>query len=725
MHQGLYSRAARGFCGVLLWSFAGAWVGVRAQEGQPEAGPAVEPAARPGMVRVKAGDHSVDSVAAWKPDARLTPRPPELWQWYMHGVMDVFGAPSCWEDLLSAEQQSEASLDTQVLLQGNPFRASTMPSLRVEAGQVLVTGKPLIPADRMGGLMGKTVRVFVWMAGQDTGQGRYLWDAVPRADALLTDSTGRVVSVWPGLMATRGTFPWHCFYRDVPIPDPRRISASVVPADVGDGHQRARGLYLRLSNPATGTVWFSTPSWEQVGPAATFAVADLQDPVTGSMAPNPRFDELPVHLASPSVRCRGISPAFAWTFLSGAAGGAAAVPNVVTKAGLGQYLDTVARQDPHHLVHGVARLPEWLHAGAVFKCLPEGDADLMGFLSGRMLAAQDAETGFWGYEKAPRSLAVTAAVVERMFGGSAFRRADRPAAPQPWLVCGEAALPRPDAIVRCVLALQGNAGRDQTAKGGWPAAALTCADPAITALDTACSLAATADAVFLLRRCSEGQPAPLQARCERAVREAVEHVWRACLLPSGLWKQSSRDLVPTTGGAMARLVEMSPLLEFRQSTQLSPPAVPESVTVTDGAVRVAWAGREKDAVSLRLYLLPEGVPVEQLGDQYLAGVVSRSAGDVRAMDPLLAVLAMRAQARLQWGEAGFEDWPYTAAKLAALPSPLPTAAEGQPLALMLPIGKRVRLYACTANLYGETSRPVEIPIKGQAEPAPAAVTPAE
>jgi len=681
----------------------------------------VEP---PAPVRTQVGTYTVESSGPWTTAERLRPRPPELWQVFMHGVIDHFAKPAAWDDLLSKEQPAETWLDKDWLLQGNPFRSSTVPSLKLGPGQVLVTGKPLVPAERLRDLPGKTVRVFVWMSGKDTGQGRYLWDAVPRADVLLTDGTGKVVSSWQGLMATRGTFPWRCYYRDITLPDPARPVAELVTTDVGDGLARTRGVYLRLTNPASGTAWFSTPSWEVVGLANTYAPGDLQDPFTGSMAPNPWYDELPVHLASPSVRYRGTDPAYAWAFLGGRARGAANVADVTTKAGLEAYLKMVAANDPHHLVHGMARLPEWLHAGLVFKCLPPTEPDLLAFLGERVRAGQDAQTGFWGYAQAPQSMAATAAIVERAFGGSAFKRADKTATVQAWLTCGEAPLANTEAIAKTVLGLQATADEAKRTKGGWTGTAMTSADTALVAMDRNCSLAATADAVFLLRRCAEGQSPALQTRCERAVREAVEHVWATCLQPSGLWKQSEGDLAPTMGGVMARLIEASPLLEFRVSPQIRAPQVPEAVTPADGVVRIAWTAPGEEAVSLRLYVAPEGVTADKLGDQYLAGVLCKADGeDVRVLDPMVTVLAMRRQGRLQWGPAGFDEGGYTAAKLKGLPDPLPTTMKGEPLAVALPRDKAVALYACAANAYGEVSRPVVIAIKSAGK-APEATAPA-
>jgi hypothetical protein len=682
------------------------------------------PAAPAAPARVQAGAYTVENRGPWTAQARLVDRPPELWAAYMHGVVDLFARPSSWEELLTERQPAETWLDKAAPLQGTPCRSCPMPALRLTANQELVTGKALIPAAQLRELAGKTVRVFIWMSAQDSGQERYLWTAVPRLDVLLTNAAGRVITTAPGLMATRGTFPWHCYYRDVLIPDLARQLAS----DAGmllpdrDKMTRAGGLYLRATNPASGTAWFSTPAWELVGAANTYALADLQDPTTGSVAPNPRYDELPVHLSSPQVCYRGVGPAYPWSFLAGSGQDPAKVPNVLAKEGLEAYIAGPARRDPHHLIMGLTRLPEWYHAGTAFACLPSADADWLAAVGTRMVAAQDAESGFWGYEKEPRSLAVTAAVVQRMFGGDAFSRADRPLTPQPWLACGDIALPNPERIFKTVLALQSSVGEKRRDKGGWSAMATNFASPEQIAADVSCSLAASADAIFLLRRAAEGQAPALGARRDRALREAIGQVWAACLLPSGLWKQSSRDLGPTTGGVMARLIEVSPLLEFRTDPAAAQPRLPEQVTANQGLVKIEAPAPSAEAVALRVYMAPADVAPEALSDQYLAGIIQRSDGDVRTMDPLAAVLTIRQQARAQWGAGGFEEYGYSAWKLGQIPATLPITLKGQPLSLVLPKDRKVLLYACNVNAYGETSRPVAIRVK-VIEKAPEATTP--
>ena len=677
-----------------------------------EAAPAAPaaPPAQPVPSKVQAGTYVVEGQGPWTAVDRLTARPPELWVAYMHGVIDLFATPASWEELLAEGQPTDTWLDKATPLKGNPYRSSSMPSLRLTANQELVTGKALISAARLRELAGKTVRVFVWMSAADCGQGLYLWNAVPRLDLILTNAAGHVVTAVPGVMATRGTFPWHCYYREALIPELATQLESDSGTALPDGLTRAGGLYLRAVNPASGTAWFSTPSWEVVDATTTYALADLQDPATGSTAPSARYDELPVHLCSPQVCYRNAAPSYEWAFLVGASQGATGVPNVLAKEGLEAYL-TVARRDPHHLIQGLARLPEWYHTGTVFKCLPATEPDWLALLGSRMVAAQDADSGFWGYEKEPRSLAVTAAVVQRMFGGDAFKRADRPLSPQPWLACGELPLPNPERIVKTVLSLQGTVGDKRHIKGGWSAVATNYASAEQIAAEASCSLAASADAVFLLRRGAEGLPPALQLRRDRAVREAIEHAWAACLLPSGLWKQSSRDAAPTVGGVMARLIEASPLLEFRTLPALELPRLAEEVTADQGLVKIECPTPTPEAVAVRLYLAPAEVTPEKLTDQYLAGIIQISDGDVRTMDPLAAVLTMRRQARVLWGVGGFEEYGYSTWKLSQLPATLPISLKGQPVTIALPKDGKVLLYACNVNAYGETSRPLSIRVK--------------
>ncbi len=704
-------RALRGSAAAA--AMAALLTGLSAQEPAAGVAPAVTPQ------RVQVGAWTLESRGPWTAQDRLTARPPELWVTYMHGVVDFFARPVPWEDLLAESQPAETWLDPSAVVANNPFRNSPMPALRLQAGQEIVSGKPLVNAEQLAEHAGKTLRIFVWMCAKDSGQGQYLWNAAPRLDVLLTHTSGALLSSFTGPMASRGTFPWHCYYRDVPIPPAQarlvEEAASVLP----DGLTRARGLYVRAVNPASGTAWFSTLSWEVVDASTALAPADRQDPRTGSLAPNPAVDELPVHLASGKVLHRGLEPAAPWAFLQGPQGGAGRVPDLLSAEGLKAYIEGVARHDPHHLLQGVARLPEWYHSGAAFGCLPPHPERWIEDLGRQMLAAQDSETGLWGYAQAPRSMAATAVIVERMFGGWSFRRADRASDPQPWLSCGEVALPNPESIARTVLSQQ-SAAAGSRGKGAWSIIAGHYATPLQLSADTSCSLAATADAVFLLRRVGEKVSGALRARCDRAVQEGLEQAWRACVLPSGLWLQTSLDAGPSTGGILARLLEASPWLEFRTNPQIGLPGVPDQITAGKASFTVPWREPTPDAIAVRLYIAPAGTAGTALGDQYLAGVIQASDGDVRTMDPLLAALTLRRVARARWGQAGFEDFPYTAWKLGLIREDLPVSLEGAPLELPLPKDPGAAIFACAVNAAGETSRPLPISlVRPQGAPAAA------
>ena len=79
---------------------------------------------------------------------------------------------------------------------------------------------------------------------------------------------------------------------------------------------------------------------------------------------------------------------------------------------------------------------------------------------------------------------------QRLFGGSAYRRSDRALTPQPWLACGDVALPNPDRIVKTVLAQQTTVDDKRRGKGGWGVLATHYASAEQLSLDPSCSLAA-------------------------------------------------------------------------------------------------------------------------------------------------------------------------------------------------------------------------------------------
>ncbi|MBN2452138.1 MAG: hypothetical protein JXR77_17260 [Lentisphaeria bacterium] len=698
-------------CGALVllvsaWSWAQA-PAAPAEAAQPEGVAKGED----GMLRVQVGEYTVEGRCPWLRADRFADRSVDVWQWYMHGIVDSFATPLSWEQLLSEGQLEGDWLDGDVLLRGCPYRASLMPSLRLDAGEGLLCGKALLGEDSLGELAGKTVRVFVWLSAEDTGQGGSLWSSAPRMDVFLVGLAGIAAFPYRGAMATRGSFPWHCYYRDVELPAAGDLTEDAYSEVLKDGIKRSRGLYLRLENPVSGRAWFSVPSWEVVEKGTEATAERIQDPITGSAAPHSRLDELPVHLCSAKVMHHGLVPGYAWQFLAGARGGAPNVPPVLTREGFDTYLAGVARQDAHHMLNGLARLPEWYHAGTRFGLLPEHDEGWLAHVAEAMQAAQDAETGYWGTLAFPRSMAMTAAVVERMFGADAIVRSDREAVKLPWLSCGAAGIPRADAIVESVLRMQVTLPDSRRSKGAWSRVAGNGVREQDLALDSACSLAATADAVYLLRRCAASMPPATRTRIDRAVREAMAHVWQSCLQPNGLWKQVETDPGPRDAGSMGRLLDASPLLEHRVNPVVPPPEIAEIPPVRKGRIVIRWLKPADAAVALRVYVAPVGTDPGSLREDSLAAIIQKSDGDVRTMDPVAAALAMRKAARDPWGTTwsagtgGYTEW-----KLGLLPRRLPIALDSGPVTLTLAKPRESHVFVCSVNGYGELSRAVPVPI---------------
>jgi hypothetical protein len=638
--------------------------------------------------------------------------------------------PIPWENLLGEKQPPLKWLEAAAVID-LPVKVSPIPALRLEGGASILTGKPLLGSEQLSALCGKTIRVFVWMRGEGVGEGDNLWSAAPSIQLLRYGMEGSVLDRYDFGARTRGTFPWHCYSLDLHVPElleRESVSAAetkkaeavesaeaeteegAAAEDKGEGGKkdgeeadeaekdetkpaeeptsekqgpaavaavyRTTGLYVHLANPSSGTAWFSTISWCEVDEDGTYSLAERQDPVSGSLAPNPRFDELPLHF----VFGKPLQPAaYRWNFLRGDKGGAAGVPDITSNDGFTNYYRTVACTDFGHMINAVSLLADWYSFGLTFKTLPPLEAGWIENVGQVVLEGQNEKNGFWGYSDVPASMALTAVFVERLFGAKGIPRSDRDAIDRPWLSFDGAPLPRAAAIIDTVLAMQRPLADDRREKGAWDRLAFDFKTSGEPDDGTTCSLPVTSNAVSLLRRALPYAPASYQTKVDRAVRSALRYVFDHNVESDGLWRQLDTDRRPSSSAYMFRLLEASPWLERRTAMSLLPPElVPPQAK--GGVFAFSWQKPDSQSVSARVYAVPKGTGSDKVNESHLLAVLQKDGTGFHTMDPLLAMRLMRRAAESRWGETGGEGaTPYIDWKLGLLPKTIAASTNGQPV----------------------------------------------
>lgn len=656
----------------------------------------------------------VRNLGTWLPHNRKTERPPGLWQFYMHGVADHFAAHIGWRDLFGGGQRPGQWLDPSAAGIKNPFKESPVPALKLGPGTSFAPAKP-VPI-KLGLYAGQTLRFFVWVRGENAGLPDDCWYGPPGMDVILSNASGEPIHESVSRIKTQGTFPWHCYYCDVAIPagpvggsPAAGAEGDAAAGDSGASAGVATGVSVRFTNPGRGTAWFSTLSWEPVGPGNTYTDNEKQDPLTGSLAFNTRFDELPYHLRW------GRGTAYQWQFFVGDRSLVSGQPyNLTTVAGVRQYFEQRASKDPQHLVHGIAPLADWYHVGNQLLLLPAFEENWASGVAEVVLSGQDAATGFWGAGMFPRSMAVTWHIVNGLFGEVRIPRTDREDVQTPWLSLDGAKLPHVGRIIDTVLDMQVTYEvNGQRVKAGWSLDCYHFLDKRLRGkrAENRCSLVTTSNAVGLLRMLCRSAGRGDQNRVEDAIKQALRYVLDHCVTPEGLWKQNDTDKVVTTSQFLPQLIDRSPFLERRVSAVLGGPLVSASAVV-NGECTLTWESPSEEHASVRIYAVPEDTHLAEMNEAHLVGCIQRVGTTLTQMDPLIVVEAFRQASWMRWqlqwdclGPSAYTQW-----KLSLLQRPLPISVNAQPLRVRIVDASSKAVYVTGVNWYGEESRPERVNI---------------
>ncbi len=692
------------------------------------------------------GKDRVDNV--WVPEGRgqLLPAPDaSFWRCFMHGQTDVFTRIVPWQTVLAPEQvqllDSAGTVDTK-------FKKSTLPSLRIAGVANVVPAKPLIGLEQLEKLRGRMIRVFVWIKGKDTGAGAALWHSAPTVSLHLKDANDKLVHESTGIFRTRGTFPWFCYYVDMPIyvalkttPDVVEAAAATeTPAEApednlgsfadllknddggnGDPEQTddfqvalpaGGGLYVSLNNPQSGTAWFADLSWKEINSRDTFANVLLKeqrvDPQTGSLAPNPDYDELPMHVFF------GLSKNKPWNFL----GGTASLPDLSRNQQLEAYMETV-EGDWMHMLQAVPYLVYIYNTGQILKCTPAFEDGWSQRLLQRLQRLQDPRTGLWTVNDRP-NLLVTRRIAENSFHTHNFLRGDRPEHPTPWLCVNNTPLPMATQLCENILKVQ---RRDMggTKLAGWNIYAFQPDDLAAPGQDNRGDLCATDAAVNTLRQALPLLPLAQQKEVQEAIYGAWEFVLGRLVQPNGLWRQQDGDVRVSHPRFFYSFIEATPWLEFRQNGEAAPTLSIDFITSSH--LRIGWPKPPSRYVAVRIYMAPGDLPQSDLREEHIVAIIQPNSSNLLAFDPLLAMQSIAKAGQERWGVTPeSEDALYTAEKLRQLSPKVQVVPRGKQADIIIPAPEGGqspnKLYAAAINRYGEMTSWLVLP--DAPPPAPAA-----
>ncbi len=621
---------------------------------------------------------------------RRTGRPKDLWVYYMHGVVDHYAHAVEWKELFGPEQKPKSYLVSDQTID-TPYKKSTLPALRLVKSESIDPARPL-PME-MAKVRGQTVRIFMWLKGEDVGARDNCWHA-PGMIVRIRDGKGRMLSEKDGYFQTLRTYPWHCYYTEVFVP------------------KEAEGVYLRLFGKSHGKAYFSSPSWEVVTPENTYSVDERQDPYTGSLAFNPKYDEMPYHLKHGTLEAFR----YPWRFVLGSKIGLIGQPyDITTKEGFRKYYFEKAKREPEHMNHGILYMGSMYRGGMAKNVLPPMEEGWLENFGKILIEDQDPKTGFW-HDGTALSLGLTFHLCDMHFRYYDVPRTDREAVVQSGMDLGLKKIPRADAIIRTVFRQQSTwtdpQGRRGKAAWNWPAYRYT---ETPDAFKEKCYLGSTWDAINLIRRASNYVGDDLKKQVEASVKDAFYYVLYACVLDDGIFKQRDTDEHPTGANYMGHIMEDSAWLERKITDRMPAPRV--VVERKAGECQLTWQEPEGDQNSVRIYLAPNDVPADKITEKYLAGVIHRTGHRPREMDPFLAVQKIRQATCNRWGGTmvlpsadNYRGQKYLPWKLRQINYPLAFSNDAQPLALKESDLKGKNMFVSAADWYGEESRPVRVKI---------------
>ncbi|MBR4673994.1 MAG: hypothetical protein IKP00_05965 [Victivallales bacterium] len=669
----------------------------------------------------------------------------QVWRYFMHGVTDLRGYPVPW--------QAIDIMPPTVLLDPNtiislPYKKSNLLPVALEGGKSATFPKSLIAPEMLYASRGDYIRVFVWIKGEDTGREADLYTGCPGFTLSMIDGTGTEVATASPMFKTRGTFPWFCYHIDVKVPysfaqaktEEKKEEAESAESteenaaenseteenaenqnetnaeeaairalaeqfigikeekEDAEAVKRLPGLYITLCNPTSGTAWFSTLSWQRIKADETIfspsAKITALDPMMGSYAPNPDYDELPMHLFF------GVPSEGKWTFLTGTK----ALKPLIDTDNLNECLE-IAKSDWMYMLHAVPYLFS-LHAnGILLKTMPDFESGWAETVLDFISSSQQPSTGLWGVNDAP-NLFITDAILKNTFSAQVPPYHDWTPHATPWRGSPKLKLAYADNIIDALVDAQ-------TLRNRRPAAWNNCAfSPVLHDAPqnaSICDLPATAAATSILRYAAASASEEKVAKAQMAISQAWNTVMSSMLMRNGLWKTSFSGDFNASQASLFDFLDATPWLSFRTSEAI-PPAQANLALDDTFTLTASWKP-EAPAVALRIFVADNDVKTEELNETHLAAIIQPPAKSYSAKDPVVLLRELVDTGAKRWGISPVANGnAYIAHKLASIPKGLKVFTKLNNQKLKLKQGKRKQLiHFATVNAYGEMSEIVTIP----------------
>ena len=654
---------------------------------------------------------------------------PRMWRFFMNGVSDAKAYPVPWQAL----GIEDSKLDAAVVIETS-HKKSTLPTLLLKGGEKVAFEKPLIAPEMAYNLRGQILRFFVWIMAEETGKGADLWKGAPSIKLTLVDGSGNVTANVKSIFKTRGTYPWFCYHVDMQIPYNYTIpiKANTEEAEnAAEGEQPAEdenkqendddaslaailfsqgdeeeqpiskdaGLYITLANPVSGKAWFSTLSWQRIpynyymfNPAAR---EQRLDPETGSYAPNPDYDELPMHFFF------GLAKNAKWNYLNGTK----VLPDLTRKENFEKYLANIDK-DWLAMQYALPYLVPVFNNGKLLKTVDNFEEGWETTLANAITKLQDSRTGMWCVNGVP-NIFVTEQIISNCFAAKPLSRKDWTSPEQTWKGLEGMELNNSNAIISTLVSSM------KPAKKGaaWNDCIFQDLLKETSEGQTACDITATAAAARILRYAMANASPENVAEAEEALKHAWEYVNEYMILLNGLWKISSRDSGITSPGFMFKFLDATDWMTFRQGEDLLPVQVKSKLT-TSGQMTLSWTP-EAPYVALRVFAAPLDVPIEKLNESHLVAILQPRTTSVTSMDPIFALRFLEASAKKTWGITPRTDGAtYLATKLARTPQKIQQFDKNQNVKLNIPAGKRkLNVHVAAVTAYGEMSPIFTLPEK--------------
>ncbi len=668
----------------------------------------------------------------------------QIWRYFMYAATDLRGFPIPWQALDCTS--ADVILDPAAIIT-LPYKKSNMPSIVVEGGKSVAIPKPVLDGDTIFAMRGDYIRVFIWIKAEDTGKDSDLYSGCPGFNLSLVDGTGAVVAKALPLFKTRGTFPWFCYHVDVKVPfsfakaqaeekKSESEGATEENTEATEGAENTEnaeadndaadaeaaigafaqqligitdeseedvkalqpGLYVTLSNPASGKAWFSTLSWQMVKADETIFSQSAKfralDPVTGSFAPNPDYDELPMHLFF------GLSADKKWNFLAGTK----ALKPLIYKENLNECLE-MAKHDWMYMLHAVPYLYSLYTNGMLLKTMSDFDKGWDETVLNFIGSTQQSTTGLWGVNDTP-NLFITEAILKNTYSAQAPAYSDWTPQATPWKGSSKLKLAYADTIIDSIVHAQTFV---QGRSAAWNNCSFNLDLTEANESTSTCDMPATAAAASILRYAAVSAGDEAVAKAQVALAQAWNYVMSSIIMRNGLWKGSSSSTSVGSQTSLFDFLDATPWLTFRTSDIMPAPqanlALDEKLNLT-----ASWTP-EAPAVALRIFVAGNDVKTENLNETHLVAIIQPPAKSYTAKEPLLLLRELVATGAKQWGVSPVVNGNgYILHKLQGIPKDLKVFTKLNGNKLKLKQGKRKQLiHYATVNAYGEMSNIVTIP----------------